>query len=73
MLLHPHITGDYASLKGWDRIPSRGTAVKGVRLYENGVHLGRTVCPPGRRAFEYLIEPGGNSLRIWYAPTEAST
>lgn len=63
-----HITGDYVSVKPWGRIPSRGTAVKGVRLYSDGKYLGRTVSTPTMVAFDYVIEPDGDSLRIHYTP-----
>lgn len=55
------VTGDYIPVKPWQRIPARGTAVQGVRLYEDGEHLGR-VCRP----LTYVMEPDGDSLRIWF-------
>ena len=62
------ITGDYKSLAYGDRVPSRGVSVKGRVLYEDGQRLGRTVSTRARAAFEYLIEPDGCSLRIYYTP-----
>jgi hypothetical protein len=62
------ITGDYTSLAYGDLVPKRGVAVKGKALYDDGRLLGRTVSTPARAAFEYVIEPDGNSLRITYTP-----
>lgn len=68
MILKVHVTGDYTSLAYSDPIPKRGTAVKGKALYEDGKLLGRTVSTRARAAFQYLIEPDGDSLRIYYRP-----
>lgn len=57
------VTGDYQSLRPDQKVPSRGTAIGGVRLYEDGQHLG-TVCRP----LTYIVEPDGDHLRIYYTP-----
>ena len=62
------VTGDYTSLKPWDRVPSRGTAVRGRTVYEDGKRLGTTHSTPARAAFEYIVEPDGDHLRIHYTP-----
>lgn len=60
------IVGDCMSLLPGDPVPKRGTAVRGRALYDGGVHIGRTFCTRARAAFEYVIEPDGDSLRILY-------
>jgi hypothetical protein len=65
------ITGDYVSLLPGEPVPKRGTAVCGLRLYDDGQYLGSTVSTPARAAFEYVIEPDGNSLRITYTPEKS--
>ena len=62
------ITGDYTSLLPGQKVPARGVSVCGARVYEDGVHVGRTVSTRSRAAFEYVIEPDGDSLRIYYTP-----
>jgi hypothetical protein len=62
------VTGDYASLLYGDKIPARGTAVMGTRLYENGEYLGLTVSTPTRPAFETVLEPRGEYMLIHYVP-----
>jgi hypothetical protein len=62
------VTGDYTTLLYGDLVPRKGVAVRGIDVFDDGQYLGRTISTPARAAFEYVVEPDGDSLRIYYTP-----
>jgi hypothetical protein len=63
------VCGDYHSLLYGEKIPARGVAVMGRCLFDDGKLVGVTRSTPTRPAFDYVVEPRGDSLRIWHEPT----
>jgi hypothetical protein len=66
------VCGDYQSLQPGDKVPARGVAVMGQRVYSDGRRVGRTSSTRASAAIQYVIEPDGEALHIYYTPEHGS-